>query len=109
MLDVTPHPSGAVLSVWARPGARTNSMDEIREGSVVVSVTAQPQDGEANEAIIEVLARNLGLRKAQFQLLRGGASRKKFIHVSGIQAEDLAARIEAALTPTLYDPNDPEV
>ncbi len=109
MLKVTTHAAGAVLPVWAKAGARSNSMDEIRDGAVVVSVTAQAEDNAANEAIIEVLARNLNLRRSQFQLFRGAASRQKLFLVTQIPADDLVARIEAALTPTIYEPIDPEI
>jgi uncharacterized protein (TIGR00251 family) len=109
MIAVTAHALGAVLPVWAKAGARFNAMDEVREGALVVSVTAPPEDGKANAAIVDVLAQNLNLPRSRFQVVSGAGSRQKRILVEGIRPEDLVARIEAVLTPTIYDPGDPEV
>lgn len=107
MIAVTENADGTILPVWAKPGSRYDCMDEIREGALVVSVTAVPEDGKANEAIIDVLSRNLNIHKRQFQLLSGATSRRKRFLVTQIKASDLIARIDAALTPTIYDPTDP--
>jgi uncharacterized protein YggU (UPF0235/DUF167 family) len=109
MIAVTPHASGSILPIWVKPGARSNSLDDVHDGALVVSVTAAPEGGKANEAIVDVLAKNLNLRRTQFQLLSGATARKKRFLITGIRREDLIARIEAALTPTIYDPADPEL
>jgi uncharacterized protein (TIGR00251 family) len=109
MIAVTSHASGAILPVWAKPGSKTNALDDTREGAVVVSVTAVPESGKANEAIIEVLAKTLNLRRAQFEIISGATSRNKRVLVTGVRPEELIARVEAALTPTIYDPSGPDV
>jgi hypothetical protein len=107
VIAVTENADGVILPVWAKPGARYDGMDEVREGALVVSVNAIPEDDKANAAIIDVLARGLNLRKAQIQLLSGATSRRKRFLVAGVTSSDLIARIDAALTPTIYDPSDP--
>ncbi len=109
MIDVTEHPQGAVLPVRAKPGARRNELLDEHAGALRVSVTAAPEQGKANDAIIAVLAENLNLRRSQISLLTGPTSKIKRFLIEGIRPDDLLARIDAALTPTLFEPPDPDV
>jgi uncharacterized protein (TIGR00251 family) len=109
MIDVTNHPEGAVLPVRARPGARKNGLVDEHGGALRVAVTAPPVDGRANEALVEVLAETLNLRKSQFVLLAGETSRVKRFLVRGVNADDLLSRIDGVLTPTVFEPQDPDV
>ena len=46
---------------------------------LVVKVTAPPQGGRANEALISVLSESLGIAKSQIVLQRGQRSRNKLV------------------------------
>ena len=97
MLNVQRHPDGAILPVRAQPGARRNEIRGIQDGALKVCVTQAPEKGKANKAIVEVLAKWLGVRKSQIELLSGEtASQKKFL-VREIQQEELAERMNARL------------
>ena len=97
MLETRLHPDGAILPVRAQPGARRNEVRGLQDGALKVSVTQAPEKGKANKAIIEVLAKWLGLRKSQFELISGEtASQKKFL-IRDVGHEDLAQRINAKL------------
>ena len=97
MFDLKPHPGGTILSVRAQPGARRNEVRGIQDGALKVCVTQAPEKGKANKAIVEVLAKWLGVRKSQIELISGEtASQKKFL-VHEIEQEDLAERIHARL------------
>ncbi len=98
LLELQLHPDGAVLSVRAQPGSRRNEVRGIQDGALKVCVTQAPEKGKANKAIVEVLAKWLGVRKSQIELISGETgSRKKFL-VREIEKEDLAGRISARLT-----------
>ncbi|MDX2064421.1 MAG: DUF167 domain-containing protein [Fimbriimonadaceae bacterium] len=61
-------------------------------GGVRVSVTAAPTDCEANAAVIELLAKRLGIAKSRVELVRGTTSRqKRFRFVGMAEAEILSA------------------
>lgn len=53
------------------------------EGSVIykVYVTAAPEDGKANKAVIKLLAKELGLAKSSLTITHGLTSREKIIKV----------------------------
>lgn len=97
MLDPKSHPDGVILPVRAQPGARRNEVRGIQDGVLKVCVTQAPEKGKANKAIVEVLAKWLGVRKSQIELISGEtASQKKFL-VRAIGQQELAERIKAKL------------
>jgi len=55
-------------------------------------VSAPPHDGQANEALIELLARALGVAKSKVTLVAGASSRLKRVEVDG-DGPTLAARL----------------
>ena len=69
------------LRVWGTPGARTESI-AIVDGGVQVKVRAKPQDGAANTAVAELVAKALGIPKSRCTLLRGATSREKVLGVT---------------------------
>lgn len=89
----------AHLAVRLTPGAaadRIDGWDVDAEGRPVlkVRVRARPVEGEANAALLTLLARALGVSKSAVSLQRGGQSRLKMIQVDGLDD----ARVRANLT-----------
>jgi uncharacterized protein len=97
MIAVAAHPLGAVVPVRAQPGAKRTAVLGIRNGSLHVAVTAAPERGKANEAIIVVLAELLWCRKSTISLLSGLTSREKVFLIEGVTVELVLARIEDAI------------
>ena len=60
-----------------QPRARRNEVVEQTGGVLRVRVTAAPADGEANRAVIALLAEALGIAPSRIALVRGAASRDK--------------------------------
>ena len=68
------------LALRVTPGARSEAL-EIRGGVLVAKVRAKPQDGKANEAVLELLARALGVATSRLRLLRGAIGRDKLVQL----------------------------
>lgn len=88
----------ARLPVRLTPGSsadRIDGWDVDGEGRPVlkVRVRARPVEGEANAALLELLAKTLRVPKSSVALDRGGQSRIKMISVSGLCDADLRARL----------------
>lgn len=80
MLELTQTSEGVILLVKAQPGARKNEVSGERNGRLIVKCTQAPEKGKANDAIIEILAKALGVRKSSISLLSGQTnSEKKFL------------------------------
>ena len=74
------------LSVKVTPKA---SSDRIRgwDGAVLkVAVTAVPEDGKANKAVIALLAKTLKLPKSAIDIASGETSRTKILLIDGDEA-----------------------
>ena len=73
------------------------SRDEIlglnEEGSLRVRVKAPPVDVGANEALVQLLAKTLGIRKGSVTLVSGATARNKIIEVEGLTAGELRTRL----------------
>jgi uncharacterized protein (TIGR00251 family) len=108
MIAVTDHPKGVVLPVRARPGAKRSEFLDEHDGALRLTVTAPPDKGRANEAIVELLARELNLPRSRFEILTGETARIKRILVTGIPADELLSRIYAVIEPTAFEPLDPQ-
>lgn len=68
------------LALRVTPGARSESV-EIAKGQVQMKVRAKPKDGEANEAVLALLARALGVATSRLRLLRGATGRDKLVQL----------------------------
>ncbi len=97
MIAITDHTEGCVLSVRAQPGARKAGVLGERNGALKVAVTAPPEDGRANEALIEALREALGLKRSQVELIDGQTSRDKRFLIRGVAKAELEMRVAALL------------
>jgi uncharacterized protein len=62
------------------------------DGALRVRVAAPPIEGAANQALVRVLAEELGVARRSVRLVAGAAGRQKLIVVEGVTAADLVAR-----------------
>lgn len=86
------------LAVKLTPGAAADRIDgwDVDAGGrpvLKVRVRARPVEGEANEALIKLLAKTLGVPKSALVLERGGQSRTKMVGVDGLSEPELKARL----------------
>lgn len=102
-LPWTASSDGLRLAVRLTPrGGRDaiDGVDILSDGKAVlkVRVRAAPSEGEANAALIALVARELGVPRAAVTLSTGATSRVKLLAIAG-DASALAARLEAACGP----------
>lgn len=74
------------LPLRATPNARADAI--LLPGAdgpqvLQVRVTATPEDGRANEAVLTLLAKALGRPRSALTLLRGATSRDKLVGIGG--------------------------
>ena len=58
-----------------------------------VRVAAPPADGRANESMIRLVAKALGVPPSRVTLVSGAQSRTKVVEVEGLMADEIRARI----------------
>jgi len=77
-----PPPQVLTLKVRVNPRAKRNAVTKTTDGSLKVYVTAPPEDGRANEAVVEAIAEWLGVKRQQVEIVTGATSRNKVVRVS---------------------------
>jgi uncharacterized protein (TIGR00251 family) len=93
VIELQDHAEGCVLAVRAQPGARRNAVVGERTGVLKIAVTAPADRGRANQALEEMLADALGLKKSQVQLLSGPTRRDKRFLLRGLSVDQARARL----------------
>jgi uncharacterized protein YggU (UPF0235/DUF167 family) len=76
------------------PRSSRNGIDGVRDGRLVVRITAPPVDNQANEAAAAMLADALGVARGAIRLVSGHAARNKVFEIEGLSATDLEKRSE---------------
>ena len=92
------------INIKLTPKASSDRIGDIRPGTdgaavLTVYVTAVPENGKANAAMIALLAKSWRLPKSAFAIVTGETSRLKRVRIAGnaqILLRNIAARIEAA-------------
>lgn len=98
MIAITEHVEGCVLPVRAQPGARRAGVQGEQAGALKIAVTAPPEDGRANQALVEVLRKALGVKRSQVDLIGGQTSREKRFLIRGTTRAELQKRLESLLS-----------
>lgn len=96
MDPVTEVDGGARLKVRLTPRASRDEIAGVRDGALVVRVTAPPAENRANLALCKLLARRLGVAKGRVSVVGGGKSRDKVIEIAGVDAKDAQKRLTSA-------------
>lgn len=86
------HAGSVTVDVLVQPRASRAKVGPIHDGRLKVAVTSPPVDGEANAAVIELFAKQLGIARGAVEVVAGTTSRRKTLRISGVTAaavEDL--------------------
>jgi uncharacterized protein len=98
MIKISDHAEGCTICVRAQPGAKRNALVGEQAGSLKIAVTAPPDRGRANKALVEVLCTQFGLKKARVELISGPTSREKRFLLRGVTVASLTAQLEKLLS-----------
>ena len=84
---------GIELQLKVIPKAAQNRIGEVYTDASGVNilrvyVTAVPEDGKANKAVIELLAKRLGIAKSLIQVVRGFTEQRKVLIIANVEVEE---------------------
>ena len=82
------------LKVKVVPGARRTEIAGRYDDGVKVRVSAPPENGKANRALVEVLARQLGVKEDAVRIVRGQTSPQKVVEIDGLTPEEAWTRLD---------------
>jgi uncharacterized protein len=78
------------------PGARRDELVGRHGEGWKVRVSAPPEDGRANDAVLDLLARELSLPRRSLSIVSGQTAREKVVLVEGIDRTESEQRLEDA-------------
>jgi uncharacterized protein (TIGR00251 family) len=93
-------PGGVRIALRAQPRSSRDAIvgpvDDGRGGvALKVAVTAPPVEGEANEAIVRLVAKLLGVPRRQVSIASGEGGRTKTVEVTGVDRAHVLSRLSA--------------
>ncbi len=92
-------PEGVVIRVRAQAGSQRNGVVGLREDEIMLCVTSPPEKGRANDAILKLLAKTLGIARSRVNLITGHTNRHKRFCVQGKDLDAVQVALVAALPP----------
>lgn len=86
----------ARLRLRVVPGAKRDALVGRHGDGWKVRVAAPPERGAANDAVVALLARTLGVPPRAVRLVSGHGARDKIVELAGIDARDVEGRLASA-------------
>ncbi len=83
------------ISIRVQPRASDNKITGVVDGVWQLRVTAPPVEGEANAAVVALLASVLAVPKRDVTIDRGATGRNKVVRIAGRAEADVLARLRA--------------
>ena len=83
----------AQLPVRLQPRAGSDEIGGLRDGVLLVRVTAPPVGGRANRALCKLVARRAGVAPSRVAIVRGAHARDKLLRVAGVDERTLRAAL----------------
>jgi uncharacterized protein YggU (UPF0235/DUF167 family) len=83
----------AVLDVAVVPRASADRVGPYAGGVLRVRVQRPPADGEANRAVVRLVAAAIGVAPSRIELIAGMSGRRKRLRVHGMEAAELERRL----------------
>ena len=70
-----------IIKIKLTPRARENKIIGWQGETLRVSVTAPPEDGKANRALLKLLAKEWKVAKTDLQIIKGQKGREKLVKI----------------------------
>jgi len=83
-MNLREHAGAITFDVLVQPRASRAKVGPLHDGRLKLAVTSPPVDGEANAAVVELLAKTLGVARSAVEIVAGESSRRKTVRVRGV-------------------------
>ncbi|MCB2192204.1 MAG: YggU family protein [Deltaproteobacteria bacterium] len=93
MPSIKKETEGVSLAIRVAPRASRNELAGVEAGVLKVRLTAPPVEGAANQALVKLLAKTLGVAKGKVRVVSGERSRNKRVLIQGLSPKELRGRL----------------
>jgi uncharacterized protein (TIGR00251 family) len=87
---IAAHERGVTIRIYVAPRSSASKVIGEHNGALKVALTAPPVEGAANKALVELLAKLLGVPKSAVTIVSGETSRNKTVRVEGTTVVEAA-------------------
>ena len=74
-----------ILRIKVEPRSSRPGISGLYGDAIKVKLTSPPVEGKANNEVISVLAKALGVKKRQIEIISGWTSKNKIIRLTGVK------------------------
>jgi len=83
-----------IIEIYALPKAAKNQIIGFnQDGSLKIKLNAVPENGQANQELMEFLSKILSVKKQSIAIKSGHSSRHKIIEIDNLELDDFKAKI----------------
>ena len=90
-LEISQSNGTVILGVKVVPSSSKTAMAGILDGMLKIKLSAPPEKGKANQALITFLANKLGIKKNAIEIVAGSTNPVKKIRILNISAEKVVS------------------
>src|SRR5262245_13918746 len=88
-------PGGCLIQIKVIPRAPQTMVEGMRDGALLVRLSAPPVDGQANESLIRFVAHVCDVPRRAVSLVSGEKSRQKVVRVNHLTRAEATLRVRA--------------
>ena len=94
MLWIQEVPEGVIFKITVQPKASRNKIVGVQGDALKVRLTAPPVEGAANSLCVAFLAKSLGVRKSDVEIIQGQRSRAKKLLVRSASRDSVESLLK---------------
>jgi uncharacterized protein (TIGR00251 family) len=83
----------ALIKLKVVPGAKQDRVVGAYGDAIKIQVSAPPEGGKANVAVLRVLAEALGIKVQQIELVSGHTQARKVVRIDGFDEQSIQSRL----------------
>ena len=80
------HRGTIVIKIKVEPRSSQSGIVGLYGDALKVKLTSPPVEGKANKELVEVLAKECGVRKGDVEIVSGKGSKNKLVRITGINS-----------------------
>jgi len=96
-LKISQTPDGITFQVKVVPAGSKTSIEGIYGDMLKVKLSAAPEKGKANEALLEFLAERLGVKRKFVKIVSGLTSKVKQVAIERMSQQEFLDKLKAVL------------
>jgi uncharacterized protein len=83
----------ATVELRVKPRAKRDKVELVDSNHLDVWVTSPPVEGKANEHVVKLLSKTLGVPKSSIEIIKGEGGKNKVVDISGLTKEEINVRV----------------